>query len=454
GSNPGIRALPEQAAYVIYTSGSTGRPKGVVISHGALANLVAWHRRTYAVTPSDRASLVASPGFDASVWEIWPYLAAGASLHVPAEEVRASPARLVSWLVEREISLAFLPTPLAEAALAEEWPADMPLRALLTGGDRLHRGPRPGLKFTLYNHYGPTENTVVATFTPVAATAPGDPPPIGQPIASTRAYVLDRHLRALPVGIPGELALGGESLARGYLNQPELTAERFVPDPFAEASDARLYRTGDLVRWSPAGDLEFLARIDQQVKVRGFRIEPGEIESALGAHSGVLASAVLARAGATGADRSLVAYVAVAAGGPGAEELRRWLRSRLPELMVPTEWKLLAELPLTANGKVDRAALLRLPPDGEIGGGSAPQTPFQELLAGLWSAVLGRERVSAEDDFFALGGHSLLAVQLASRVRDSFGLELPLRTLLGESSLAGQAARIEAALRAGQGMGI
>ncbi|MBW8874482.1 MAG: non-ribosomal peptide synthase/polyketide synthase [Acidobacteria bacterium] len=454
GSNPGIRALPEQAAYVIYTSGSTGRPKGVVISHGALANLVAWHRRTYAVTPSDRASLVASPGFDASVWEIWPYLAAGASLHVPAEEVRASPARLVSWLVEREISLAFLPTPLAEAALAEEWPADMPLRALLTGGDRLHRGPRPGLKFTLYNHYGPTENTVVATFTPVAATAPGDPPPIGQPIASTRAYVLDRHLRALPVGIPGELALGGESLARGYLNQPELTAERFVPDPFAEASDARLYRTGDLVRWSPAGDLEFLARIDQQVKVRGFRIEPGEIESALGAHSGVLASAVLARAGATGADRSLVAYVAVAAGGPGAEELRRWLRSRLPELMVPTEWKLLAELPLTANGKVDRAALLRLPPDGEIGGGSAPQTPFQELLAGLWSAVLGRERVSAEDDFFALGGHSLLAVQLASRVRDSFGLELPLRTLLEESSLAGQAARIEAALRAGQGMGI
>ncbi|MBW8767778.1 MAG: AMP-binding protein, partial [Geodermatophilales bacterium] len=203
GRNPGIPVLPEQAAYVVYTSGSTGRPKGVVISHGALANLVAWHRRTYAVTPSDRASVVAGPGFDASVWEIWPYLAAGASLHVPPEEVRAAPSRLVAWIVEQGISLAFLPTPLAEAALAEEWPAgadaDIALRALLTGGDRLHRGPRPGLPFTLYNHYGPTENTVVATF---AAIAPGDPsPPIGRPIANTRAYVLDRHLRPLPVGI-------------------------------------------------------------------------------------------------------------------------------------------------------------------------------------------------------------------------------------------------------------
>ncbi len=450
GANPGIQVLPDQAAYVVYTSGSTGRPKGVVIAHGALANLVSWHRRTYAVTPADRASQVAGPGFDAAVWEIWPYLAAGASLHVPEEEVRASPRRLVAWLAEQAISIAFLPTPLAEAALAEDWPSDIPLRALLTGGDRLHRGPRPGLPFTLYNHYGPTESTVVATCIPVS---PEDQsPPIGRPIDNTRAYVLDRHLRPLPAGVPGELALGGESLARGYLNRPELTAERFVPDPFGEAPDARLYRTGDLVRWAPRAQdasLEFLGRIDHQVKVRGVRIELGEIEAVLGEHPGVRQAAVVVRQ-ETG-ETHLAAYVVPrVAFADLAGELRAHLRGRLPEAMIPTAWMTLEALPLTPNGKVDRQSLPApsFKPEAE---GGAPRTPAEALLAGIWDEVLGTPGSGAFDDFFASGGHSLLAARVASRASAAFGVEVPLSLIFEAPTPAALAAAIEALRVAGRG---
>ncbi len=276
---PPLPVPAERAAYVIYTSGSTGKPKGVVISHGALANLVEWHCHTYRVAASDRAALVAGPGFDASVWEMWPYLAAGASLRVPTEEIRSAPDRLVRWLAAEGITIAFLPTPLAEAALAESWPQQTRLRILLTGGDRLRRGPRPGLPFILHNHYGPTEGAVVATAAPVAPERSA--PSIGRPIANARVHVLDRWQRLAPVGVPGELLLGGDGLARGYLHRPNLTAAAFVPDPFAEEAGCRLYRTGDLVRWTPEGSLEFLGRIDRQVKVRGFRVELGEIEAAL-----------------------------------------------------------------------------------------------------------------------------------------------------------------------------
>src|SRR6185312_11535346 len=443
-SSPALRVLPEQAAYVIYTSGSTGRPKGVVISHGALANLVAWHRRTYEVTPADRASQVAGPGFDAAVWEIWPYLAAGASLHVPADEVRSSPARLVAWLAERKISIAFLPTPLAEAVLAEVWPPGAALRALLTGGDRLHRGPAPGLPFALFNHYGPTENTVVATFSPVA---PGEAvPSIGRPIANTRVYVLDRHLRALPVGVPGALAIGGESLARGYLHRPELTAERFVPDPFAEASDARLYRSGDLVRWSAAGDLEFLGRIDQQVKVRGVRIELGEIEAVLGEHPGVREAVVVARQEA--GETRLAAYLVPRVPGPSNLELREHLRGRLPEAMVPAAWVMLEALPLTPNGKVDRRAL-PAPAFAQDKQGVVPRTPAEALVAGIFEELLGTDGIGAGADFFALGGHSLLAARAASRASAAFGVEVPVSLIFEAPSPKALAAAVEA-LRGGR----
>ena len=308
--DPPLRVGRHSLAYVIFTSGSTGRPRGVELRHGGLTNLVCWHQREYAVTPGDRATLVASPAFDASVWEVWPYLASGASVHIPDEETHASPAKLVRWLAERKITLCFLPTPVAEQALDEDWPEGLRLRALLTGGDALHRVPRRPLPFRLVNHYGPTEYTVVATFAPVDAVRDAEsPPPIGRPIANTQAYVLDRHLHPVPVGVPGELHLAGDGLGRGYLNRSELTAEKFIANPFAEGRPGDLlYKTGDLVRYRSDGNVEFLGRIDQQVKLRGMRIELGEIEAVLREHPDVKdAVVVLHDDPATG--KALVAYV-------------------------------------------------------------------------------------------------------------------------------------------------
>jgi amino acid adenylation domain-containing protein len=296
-------------AYVIYTSGSTGRPRGVEIEHRSLMNLVSWHQRVYSVTPADRATQLAGPGFDASVWEVWPYLSAGASLHMPDEAIRTAPAKLIAWLVAEGITLCFLPTPLAESVLEPSWPAGTRLRALLTGGDKLHRGPRQALPFRILNHYGPTENTVVTTWASVEeASATDAAPPIGRPIANTQVYVLDRHRHLVPLGVPGELYIGGDGLARGYLNRPELTAETFVASPFSPEPGARLYKTGDLVCYQPDGNLEFLGRLDQQVKLRGFRIELGEIERVLSQHPAVQESVVVAREDVPG-DKRLVGYI-------------------------------------------------------------------------------------------------------------------------------------------------
>jgi amino acid adenylation domain-containing protein len=298
-----------QLAYAIYTSGSTGRPKGVAVTHGALGNLVSWHRQAYAVTPSDRATHLAAVGFDASVWEIWPYLTAGACLCLPPAEVVESPVLLRDWLVEKQITLAFLPTPLAELVVGLEWPGKVSLRALLTGGDRLQRFARPGLPFSLINHYGPTENTVVAT----CGVVPSEPrggavPAIGRALPNVGVHVLDERLEPVAVGAAGEICLSGASLARGYWARPALTAARFVPHPRSDRPGERLYRTGDVGRWTENGDLEFIGREDEQVKVRGFRIELGEVEATLCRHPTVHECAVVARATAAG-QKQLVAYV-------------------------------------------------------------------------------------------------------------------------------------------------
>jgi amino acid adenylation domain-containing protein len=293
-------------AYVIYTSGSTGQPKGVEIRHSGLVNLCAWHQRAYAVTPRDRATLVASPAFDASVWEMWPYLTAGASLHIPDEATRAVPSSLVRWIVETGITLCFLPTPMAEGVLDEPWPDSVALRALLTGGDKLRHTRTGSLPFRLFNHYGPTENTVVTTWCEVQPSDRPTAPPIGLPIANTFGHVLDRHLNPVPVGLPGELYIGGEGLARGYRGQPELTARTFIQSPFETST--RMYKTGDLVRRRRDGQLEFLGRLDDQIKLRGFRIEPGEIEAALNEHPAVQEGVVAVR------DGRVIAYVVPRAG--------------------------------------------------------------------------------------------------------------------------------------------
>jgi amino acid adenylation domain-containing protein len=300
---------PEQLAYVIYTSGSTGHPKGVPISHKSLFNLICWHQLAYEVKPTDRATQIAGPAFDASVWEIWPYLTAGASVHIPDDATRLDARMLVRWLADRQISLTFLPTPLAELVLREKWPPTAALRVLLTGGDKLKQRPAQKLPFRLVNHYGPTENAVVST---CAEVDTGDcsraAPPIGRPLPNTQAYVLDHHLQPVPVGVPGELLLGGVQLTSGYWNRPDLTAQKFIPDPFHGNTGARLYKTGDLVRYLADGNIEFLGRIDDQVKLRGYRIELGEIEATLVGHPAVRQAVAMVREDVPG-DKRLVVYV-------------------------------------------------------------------------------------------------------------------------------------------------
>jgi amino acid adenylation domain-containing protein len=307
--NLAIDVRPENLAYVIYTSGSTGKPKGVGIEHRSFANLVNWHAEAYGLTSEDCAALLSAPAFDASVWELWPYLCAGASVHIPSDEVRESPPLLLDWLASQRISICFMPTPLAEIIIEETLPASLSLRTLLTGADKLHVWPKASLPFRLANNYGPTENTVVTTSAWIEAEAKRDAlPPIGRPVDNVQVYILDKNLQPVPVGVAGELCAGGRGLARGYLNQPELTAEKFIPHPFSAEPGARLYRTGDLARYQADGQIEFLGRTDEQVKVRGYRIELGEIEAVLAQHELVREAVVVAREDEI-AGRRLVAYV-------------------------------------------------------------------------------------------------------------------------------------------------
>jgi amino acid adenylation domain-containing protein len=440
--------LPEELAYLIYTSGSTGRPKGVEVTHGTLSNLLAWHESVYGITRASRATQVAGLGFDAAVWEVWPYLARGASLHLAEPETIGVPERLRDWLVEQGITVSFLPTPLAEAVLTLSWPETAALGHLLTGGDRLHGEAPAGLPFRLINHYGPTESTVVSTYGTVGVEPSGTLPSIGRPIANLTVYVLDAKGREVPLGAPGELSVGGGGLARGYRGSPVLTAERFVPDPFGSSPGGRLYRTGDRVRYLTDGRLMFLGRLDDQVKIRGVRIELGEIEAALARHSGVAESAVVLREDRPG-DLRLVAYC-VPAGRPAPrpDELRELVRCFLPESMVPQACVLLEALPLSANGKVDRKAL-PAPAPGSGDGPLPPRDTLEAALARLWCEVLDLPTVGVRDDFFALGGHSLLAVRLLAGIERRFRVTLPVATFFAAPTVERLAAVLRGPHRTG-----
>jgi amino acid adenylation domain-containing protein len=418
-------ATPENLVYVIYTSGSTGKPKGVGVPHRGLENLITWHQKTYELTPADRATQVASQAFDASVWEMWPYLLSGSSLDLPDQEVLDQPAKLFEWLAERKITICFLPTPLAEVLGSTQPLPKLHLRALLTGGDKLHEGPWSSLPCPITNHYGPTENTVVSTC--IRANS-GSVPPIGKPIANVRAYVLDEAHQPVPIGVAGELHVGGASLARGYVNRPGLTAERFVPDPFSNVPGERLYQTGDVVRFLADGNLEFLGRKDHQVKLRGYRIELGEIESALAVHPQVKHAVAMVREDGA-AEKRLVAYVVPQDRSTPLDtnELRVYLQGKLPAYMVPAAWVELHELPLTTNGKVNRQALPA--PQRRAESQRRPRTPREETLCEILAEVLSMDRVGIDDDFFALGGHSLMATRVVSQVRAALGVELSLRTI-------------------------
>ena len=446
--SPSIPIAPDDLAYVIYTSGSTGTPKGVAVPHRALAHLVSWHNAAFGITAADRASHVAGLGFDAAVWELWPYLVAGASVHLADEATRTSAELLREWLLASRISVGFVPTPLAEQLLTSRrsWPPDTALRILLTGGDRLHHYPPPGLPFQLVNNYGPTECTVVATSGIVAPDpSPTMLPPIGRPITHTEIHVLDERRQPVPAGTPGEIFVGGAGVARGYHHRPDLTSERFIPDPFSSRPGARLYRTGDLGRLLRDGQIEFLGRIDDQIKIRGYRVEPEEIVSALNRHPGIRTSAVLAREDRPGEQR-LVAYV-VPQGNADftVAELRESLCETLPDYMVPATFVRLGALPLMPSGKVDRAALPVPTSDNTLQDAptAEPCTETEQIVADIVGELLNLDAVGLDDNFFMLGGHSLLGAQLIARLREDFGIDLTLRGLFEAPTVAALAAELD-----------
>jgi amino acid adenylation domain-containing protein len=444
----GPAARPDNLAYVIYTSGSTGRPKGVMMTHRCLANLLSWQLQAPTFAPGRRVFQFTSPSFDVSFQEMFSTWLSGGTLVLAPDDVRADAARLAGFLREHRVGRLFLPyvalRHLAEGAGGGTAPGS--LREVITAGEQLRVTPALAAFFdgpegaTLHNQYGPSESHVVTAFTLDGAPAAWPAlPPIGRPIANARAYVLDAGMRLVPVGVPGELYIGGVALGRGYLAHADLTAERFVPDPFGPPG-SRLYRTGDRARWRPDGQLEFLGRVDQQVKIRGFRVEPGEVEAALRQHPAVRDAAVAAWEQEAG-ERRLVAYVVAAGEPPSVSELRRFLGETLPDYLVPAAVVFLDALPLTPSGKLDRRALPAPDPARQALADEyvAPANPLEEVLAGIWSWVLGVERVGVRDSFFDLGGDSLLSLRVVARVRETLQAEVPLRAFFERPTVAGMA---------------
>jgi amino acid adenylation domain-containing protein len=441
GAAPGL----SEPAYVVYTSGSTGQPKGVTIDHGGLANLVDWHCRAFGLRDTDRASQIASPGFDAAVWEIWPPLSTGATLHIVPEPLKTDPFGLRDWLVAQRITVGFVPTALAETLITLDWPEATALRHMLAGGDALTRRPRPDLPFTLVNNYGVSEAAVVATSGRVDPAGDGAPS-IGWPIDGVLAEIVDADGTPVPAGEDGELVLGGVAVGLGYLNRPELTRERFSTD-----ARGRWYRTGDRMRFSASGELEFLGRLDDQLSIRGFRIEPAEIAAALNAHPAVSASVAVASAGAS-AEARLIAYVVAADGiRPGDAELTAFLAPRLPGHMHPSAYVWLEALPMTAHGKVDRPAL---PAPEATAGATAEaaeaaetadgESELEAAIAAIVAELLGVPAIGVNDNFFLRGGHSMLGAQLIVRLDELYDVEVPLRYLFDHPTAAELAVEVAA----------
>src|SRR5689334_6545478 len=423
-ANPSPAAGLENLAYVIYTSGSTGTPKGVMIEHLGLSIMTPVLAHDFGMQPESRILQFVSFTFDASLLSLLPALASGATVYVGRRESLMPGENLLRMLRQQGITTVVMPP----SALAVMEPEELPqLQTLITGGEAcsadIVRRWSPGRRFV--NAYGPTETTVLSTFGDCLDN--GKTPTIGRAIRGTEIYVLDLQLRPVPVGVIGEVYIGGVGVARGYLNRPELTAEKFIPHPFSQQPGARVYRTGDKVRLLPNGEIDFQGRVDEQLKIRGFRIEPGEIENVLRQHPSVHEALVAAREAAPG-DRRLIAYV-VKRGESSANELREFLKERLPEYMVPSAFVFLEEIPLTPHGKYDRHAL-PLPQEirSEEGGLVAPRDVVELQLTEQWEELL-HVTCGVTDDFFELGGHSLLAVRLMSRIEQLYGKNIPLATL-------------------------
>jgi amino acid adenylation domain-containing protein len=457
---------PQHLAYAIYTSGSTGNPKGVLVNHSSVVNLFATTRSIFQFSDRDVWSVFHSYAFDFSVWEIWGAVLNGGKLVVVSSQITQSPTDFYDLLCKEQVTI-LNQTPSAIRQLiqakieADNASKNLSLRLIICGGEALPGNLAAQLlewNVPVWNFYGPTEATVWAAIHPIESIESQESAiPIGRPLPNTQIYILDSHLQPVPAGVTGELYIGGKGLSRGYLNRPELTAEKFISNPFLEKSEKSelLYKTGDLARYLPNGELGYLGRIDHQVKVRGFRIELGEIEAVLSQNPAVQQAVVIARE--ANSDKNLVAYVVPkqeAATTP--VQLRSFLKQKLPDYMVPSGFVMLEAIPLTPNGKIDRRALPE--PDTarpELESAYiAPRTAIEEVVAGIWTQVLGLEQVGMRDRFFDLGGHSLLATQVISRLREAFQVEIPLRSLFESPTVAGLAERIETACRAQQNLQI
>jgi amino acid adenylation domain-containing protein len=447
--NPFNFVLPDNLAYVIYTSGSTGLPKGVAIKHSSAVELINWMKESFG--PDEMSGVLASTSicFDLSVFEILGTLCCGGKVIVVGNALEL--------MVEENAHGVTLTNtvPSAMEELVEAGAIPQTVITVNLAGESLSRALADKTYDSshiarLYNLYGPTEDTTYSTTALVRKTGEADRGSIaiGRPLANKRVYILNERLHPLPIGVAGSLFIGGAGLARGYLNRPEMTAEKFIPDPFGAEPGCRLYVTGDLARYDEGGEIEFLGRLDHQVKIRGFRIEVGEIECALGEHPSVSTAVVLAREDVPG-NKFLAAYIVPKAGsGPSIDELREFLKERVPDYMLPSGWLFLEKLPLTPNGKLDRRALPA--PDRTSQQATVyipPRTPTEEVIAEIWAAVLGVERVGVQDDFFDLGGHSLLVSQVLSRVRAIFDLEIPLGELVDSPTVEALAMTIDASLR-------
>jgi len=448
--NPAAAAAPDNLAYVMYTSGSTGKPKGVLIRHRGIVNYFFYLRETYNLSSADTVLQLAPLSFDASVRDLIGPLTAGARVIIGNDLDAKEASAIVSKLGEHRVTCLLSIVPTMFNAVLDAASADArfdSMRLILVSGEALSMSSCLkakqvfGRDVWIVNQYGPTETTLTCSYHRVVeADSHRGIAPVGRPIPNARMYILDSDLHRVPIGEPGELHIGGIGLARGYLNSPDLTAEKFIPDPFSDEPGARLYKTGDLARYLPDGNIEFLGRLDDQIKIRGFRVEPGEIEAALAKHPAVRAAAVAAREEAS-TGRRLVAYVVPAGTQVPAAELRDFLKSRLPDYMVPSAFVALAALPLTPNGKIDRRALPA--PDRsrpELKNTFvAPRNALDTTLAAIWAQVLGIEQVGVHDNFFDLGGHSLLATQVISRVREALRVEVNLRTFFERPTVAGLA---------------
>jgi amino acid adenylation domain-containing protein/non-ribosomal peptide synthase protein (TIGR01720 family) len=439
----------DNLAYVIYTSGSTGTPNGVMVEHQALVNLCFWHNRYYSITACDRATKFAGTGFDASVWEIFPYLIAGASLYIVEDEIKMEVEKLNRYFEKNKITVAFLPTQMGEQFMEVE---NRSLRKLLVGGDKLRLFEKRN--YELYNNYGPTEYTVVTTAGRVDCSSENIP--IGKPIGNTRVYILDKYANIQPIGVPGELCISGNGLSLGYLNNPELTNKSFAGVQGAVFQKSPLvaegifYKTGDLARWLPDGNIQYLGRIDNQVKIRGYRIETGEVETRLLKHEGVKEAVVTAVEVA--GDRQLCAYIVPAS--PGDLEtsgLREYLAANLPGFMLPSYIIPLAEIPVTPSGKIDRRAVPK-PGEADFGGDgppAAPRNPLEKKLMETWRNVLGRDNVGINDNFFMKGGDSIKAIQVISRMNKT-GYKIDLRDLFSSPTISQLAPKVRTSERMGE----